>query len=167
MTDFLKFPSELVVCMQAGCSPEHPLTPTFCLDIMPRPSNDRSRTAKYRLAEQVDQIADLAAKALEAEWTEHGGPVFTCSGCHGWTFQRVHEPECRVDAALTALGYPDRESRDRAHQKLREDDFKERWPSMTVWSKDRDPDGPTPSRHIPDSPTSDPDFDSDPDDGGD
>jgi hypothetical protein len=120
----------------------------------------------------MDDTADLAAKALlEAEWTEHGGPVYSCHGCHhSWSYRRVHAPTCRVDAALTALGYPDRASRDKALRELRDADFKARWapvvaavPAVSkVW------DSPTPCiQRIPDSPTSDPDFDSDPDDGGD
>ena len=113
---------------------------------------------------------DLVAKALlEAEWTEHGGPVYSCHGCHhSWVFQKVHSPTCRVDAALTKLGYPDRESRDRALRKIRDDDFKERWDRRLDDPKWTDPAvRPRPERSVPDSPTSDPEFDSDPDDGGD
>lgn len=117
------------------------------------------------------ETAELAAKALlAAEWTEHGGPVYSCTGCaSGWSFQRVHTPTCRVDAALTRLGYPDLESRARARAKLRDDDFKERWqfPSRSVDPAPKPPPQTEPQRFIPDSPSSDPEFDSDPDDGGD
>ena len=119
-----------------------------------------------------EETANLVAKALlEVEWLEHGGPVFTCVGCHhAWTFQKVHTPTCRVDVALTRLGYPDRESRDRAIRQLRDDDFNRRWAPVLaavpavpkVWNS------PTPCiQLIPESPTSDPEFDADPDDGGD
>ena len=123
-----------------------------------------------------DQTSDLAAKALlEAEWTEHGGGTFTCHGCHhSWAFAKVHVPACRVDAALTALGYPDRAMRDRALSKIREDDFNARWAPVAAAmpavspAEERLWDSPTPAvQRIPESPTSDPDFDADPDDGGD
>ena len=141
---------------------------------------NRSRYGSTRaLAEEFRRVAmvgvetdDLAAKALlEAEWVEHGGPVYTCSGCHGgWTFQKVHAPSCRVDAALTKLGYPDRATRDRALRELRDSDFKERWfklDSAVVGSLHAAAEAAARRDPVPDSPTIDPDSDSDPDDGGD
>jgi len=117
------------------------------------------------------ETAGLAAKALlVAEWAEHGGPVYSCTGCnHSWTFRKVHSPECRVDAALTRLGYPDRASRDKALRKLRDDDFNERWRPKPAEPRPEPAPAAQPetARSVPDSPTSDPNFDSDPDDGGD
>jgi hypothetical protein len=75
----------------------------------------------------------VAAALLEAEWTTHGGPVYSCRGCHhSWSFQRVHAPECRVDAALTALGYPDTASRDRGRRELSEADQVKRYGRVMV-----------------------------------
>ena len=56
MEDFPKFPNELVVCMQPGCNPGHPLTPTFCLGIAHNQkmvSSDQVRIATYRLTEST------------------------------------------------------------------------------------------------------------------
>jgi hypothetical protein len=85
------------------------------------------------MAEKVPKpelsTTELAARALLlVEWEEHGGPVYSCRGCGApWSFQRDHDSECYVDRALTQLGYPTRQSRDAARQKLVDADFKERW----------------------------------------
>jgi hypothetical protein len=68
-----------------------------------------------------EQTAALVTDALvEAEWTEHGGGTRTCLGCHhSWAFPAEgHKKDCRVDAALTALGLPDEASRDRRRTEL-------------------------------------------------
>ena len=81
----------------------------------------------------VDQVTkDLVLQELlSCEWTEHGGPVYTCHGCgHAWTFQKIHAPKCRVDAALAALGLATLEAREKARRKMVDDDFDERWPRL-------------------------------------
>ena len=66
----MKFPDELVVCMRAGCSPGHPLTPTFCLDIhhnLELVSNDAVRSARYRMADGGTGEQDATIASLRAE----------------------------------------------------------------------------------------------------
>jgi|HubBroStandDraft_1064217.scaffolds.fasta_scaffold133428_3 hypothetical protein len=80
-------------------------------------------------------VEKLAADALlEAEWDHHGGGTRTCQGCHhAWAFpSEGHKPDCRVDAALTALGYPDEKSRDAGRRKLNEADQVKRYGRVMV-----------------------------------
>src|SRR5271169_4386897 len=56
MGGFAKFPEEILVTMQEGCTPGHRLTPGCCLDIesrtFPVPTdNAGSRSARYRLVD--------------------------------------------------------------------------------------------------------------------
>ena len=71
MSDFAEFPDELVIHMQAGCSPGHPLTPTFCLGIghkLEMVSNDAVRSARYVTCVSVkEQVDGLAATVAEYE----------------------------------------------------------------------------------------------------
>ena len=69
--DFTEFPNELVICMQAGCSPGHPLTPTFCLGIshkLETVSNDAVRSMRYLSLDEVkERVAGLNATVAEYE----------------------------------------------------------------------------------------------------
>lgn len=59
---FVAFPKEIVVVMQAGCSPGHPLTPTYCLDIIARSepvTTETVRSARYRLLDPIETSADV------------------------------------------------------------------------------------------------------------
>lgn len=72
MTDF-EFPTDIVVTMEAGCQPGHPMTPGFCLSI--RRNQDllavaqRASSARYRLvspqadvdADEVDRLKRIIA----------------------------------------------------------------------------------------------------------
>ena len=82
-----------------------------------------------------EQTAALVADALlEAEWSEHGGGTRTCQGCHhSWSFPAEgHRPTRRVDAALTALGYPDEASRRRRRTELYQADQVKRYGRVMV-----------------------------------
>ena len=82
-----------------------------------------------------EQTTTLVASALlEAEWNNHGAGTRTCQGCHhSWAFRGAgHHLDCRVDAALKALGYPDEESRERGRIMLWEEDQKNRYGRVMV-----------------------------------
>jgi hypothetical protein len=60
MTEFTKFPDELVIAMIAGCSPGHSLTPGFCLDIVPGSNlvtHERTRSVRYRLVQPIETLS--------------------------------------------------------------------------------------------------------------
>lgn len=80
-----------------------------------------------------ETIALVASALLDVEWSNHGHGTRTCQGCHhSWTFTRQHTPGCRVDAALTALGYPDEASRREGLRKIREADQVKRYGRVVV-----------------------------------
>jgi hypothetical protein len=74
VSDNQKFPNELVVAMQSGCNPGHPLTPTFCLDIAPTLSLESPyptvRKARYRLVEDKPNPPPKSGQGDEWEWLE-------------------------------------------------------------------------------------------------
>jgi len=76
-----------------------------------------------------DEPASLALRALlSIEWKVNGGGTYTCPGCGSWTFSCANHanPDCLVDAALTAAGYPDKGSREAASQVLRDEEWKKK-----------------------------------------
>jgi hypothetical protein len=90
------FPDELVIVMYAGCSPGHPLTPGFCLDVAHRlrlVTEDRVRGARYRLEKPVadagsppagaDSACDHAGSLVQVRTPPNGSaPVLSwCSRC--------------------------------------------------------------------------------------
>lgn len=80
--------------------------------------------------------ATIVRALLAAEWRTMGGPTYACPACTpSWTFNRRHQEiqrwtedhkprhlPCPIDAALTALGFPDAESRDLKRSELRHED---------------------------------------------
>lgn len=77
---------------------------------------------------------------LEAEWGVHGGGTRTCRGCHhAWSFRgEGHRSGCRVDAALTALGFPNEASREEGRWRLNEADQMKLYGRVMVWHALRD-----------------------------
>ena len=79
----------------------------------------------------VDPLGKSAASKmvralLAIEWHQNGGGTFTCPGCGGWTFGRVHDrKDCKVDGALKAAGYATMEQRDAARRRIDEQDDKD------------------------------------------
>ena len=78
VSDDQKFPNELVVSMRSGCTPGHPLTPTFCLDISHnlsmKSAHPTVRKARYRLVEDESPDSEPTPKPAEQgdewEWLE-------------------------------------------------------------------------------------------------
>lgn len=62
-------------------------------------------------------VRALLAVERQRKWSEHGGGSWKCVGCGGYA---SCEPECIVDAALTAAGLPDQASRDEARKAIAE-----------------------------------------------
>ena len=75
------------------------------------------------------EVAKLCLEALLlVEWHQNGGGTWTCPGCGGWEFQRVHRnDECRINRALNALGYTTRERRDEELGRVKAQISKERY----------------------------------------
>jgi len=95
----------------------------------------RMTTTERNGSDVDEQTATLVADALlEAEWSNHGGGTRTCQGCHhSWAFPAEgHRKDCRVDAALTALGYPDQASRERRRTELWQADQVKRYGRVMV-----------------------------------
>lgn len=64
---------------------------------------------------EIMPLVDQLKRALvHVEWNDnHGGdPCTSCCTIAADRAQPVHRPWCLVDAALTAAGLPDQESRD-------------------------------------------------------
>jgi hypothetical protein len=61
----------------------------------------------------------LARKALlSIEWVQNGGGTFSCQGCGGWTFRPIHNSDCLVDLALSALGLKTAQARIQEKERL-------------------------------------------------
>lgn len=74
------------------------------------------------------ELHKISSEALlSIEWQHNGGGTYTCQGCGGWAFNKIHNKDCLVDKALTALGYPTPETRNKALGELNHRINKERY----------------------------------------